>query len=100
MHEKYRDNPPLYNKKAALLKLLGHPQRLCILRSLCVEGSATVSDMQTCLEEKQAVVSQHLAKLRKAKLIKAQREGTSMRYSIYDEQTKKVLSGIMGCIFK
>ncbi|NLM06835.1 MAG: helix-turn-helix transcriptional regulator [Tissierellia bacterium] len=99
MHEKYKDNPPLYHKKATLLKLLGHPQRLCILRTLCSEGSATVTDMQTCLDEKQAVVSQHLAKLRKAKLIKAQREGTSMRYSIYDENTKKVLSGIINCIF-
>lgn len=99
MDEKFKDNPPLYRSKANMLKLLGHPQRLCIMRTLCSVPNSTVSEMQACLAEEQAVVSQHLAKLRKAKLIKATRKGTSMYYSIYDEQMRKYITKVINSVF-
>ncbi|MDO5096883.1 MAG: metalloregulator ArsR/SmtB family transcription factor [Peptostreptococcaceae bacterium] len=99
MRDKFKDNPTLYKRKAGVLKMLAHPQRLCILRGLCENEYAFVKDIQSCLNQEQAVVSQHLAKLREAGLIKAEREGTGMKYSIKDEQWKRYLSKIIDDVF-
>ncbi|MCG3181831.1 MAG: hypothetical protein BIFFINMI_04266 [Phycisphaerae bacterium] len=53
---------------AELLRLLGHPTRLALLAELA-KGPKCVSDMQGMLDVRQANVSQHLAILRRERIV-------------------------------
>lgn len=64
-----------------LLKALSHESRLLIL-CILVNGERTVSEIETILGIQQAVVSQHLARLRIEELVKTRREGRQVYYSI------------------
>ena len=87
----YRTDPELFIELADILKSLAHPQRLCIAKTLCVKEQSSVTDMQACLGGAQATVSQHLAKLKAAKIIKRKREGTTVFYSMYDEKMRRIV---------
>lgn len=95
----YRTNPELFIQKATILKALAHPQRLCIVQKLCQQDRLTVTDMQECLGEAQPTVSQHLSKLKAARIIIGKREGTNIYYSMYDEEMKRIIKGIVDEIF-
>ncbi len=95
----YRTEPDLFIEKANILKALAHPQRLCIVKTLCEKEHITVTNMQDCLGEAQSTVSQHLAKLKAARIIIGKREGTNIFYSIYDEEMKKKLQVILNEFF-
>lgn len=79
-------------EKASLLKLLAHPIRLCILRGLIRDGENNVSFMQDCLEVPQSTLSQHLSKLRLAGIVKNERRGTEIYYSLVDEEVKRIIN--------
>ena len=96
----FRTNPELFIEKSEILKALAHPQRLCIVKMLCEKESASVSDMQTCLDEAQPTVSQHLSKLKLARLIEGKRDGNSIYYSISDEETLKRIKSIIENLFE
>ena len=96
----YLSDPELFIEKANILKALGHPQRLCIVKTLCEKDRASVSDMQDCLGEVQSTVSQHLSKLRSAHIIAGKREGTNIYYSICDEEMRKKIRTIIGEFFE
>ena len=51
---------------AELLKALGHPVRLCIVKKLLEGGCCNVASMERCVDVTQSSVSQHLARLRAA----------------------------------
>jgi ArsR family transcriptional regulator, virulence genes transcriptional regulator len=64
-----------------LCKALGNPERIRLL--VCVgETEVTVSDLLKKCTLSQSALSQHLAKLRDAKILKVRRSGTHMYYSI------------------
>ena len=79
-------------EKASLLKLLAHPIRLCILRGLIRDGENNVSFMQDCLEVPQSTLSQHLSKLRLAGIVRNERRGTEIYYSLVDEEVKRIIN--------
>lgn len=95
----YRNEPDLFIEKANILKALGHPQRLCIVKMLCEKDQITVTDMQECLEEAQSTVSQHVSKLKSAGIISGRREGTSIFYSIRDAEIRKLVAMLIQDIF-
>ena len=95
----YRTDTELFMKKAELLKVLGHPQRLCIVKVLCEKKEVTVSDMQECLDEVQPMVSQHLSKLKAARIIEGRRVGTNIYYSICNEEMKLQVQRIINNLF-
>lgn len=72
------------------LKSLAHEARLVILCRL-TEGPATVSELERLIGIRQSAVSQQLARLRAEGLVEGQRDGRSIRYSIADERTARVV---------
>ncbi len=76
---------------ADLFKALGHPSRLCILYNLIEQKEGTVSEMQSCLNEPQSTVSQHVAKLRTLGIIRGDRNGTEINYKIVNEKVVEIL---------
>ena len=72
---------PLQIFKAEFFKTLGHPVRIRILESL-VSAERSVQELQSALDLEQPLVSQHLAVLRAKKIVRARKEGTTVRYMI------------------
>ena len=58
----------VWNEPARLLRVMAHPARLAILEALC-ERPRCVKDINSLLSMAQPHLSQHMAALRKAKLV-------------------------------
>ena len=79
---------------ADLLHAMGHPLRIAILRVLDA-GALTVGQIQARTGEPQALVSRHLAILRGAGLLRADRGDADARaifYSVSDPRVARILS--------
>jgi ArsR family transcriptional regulator len=86
-----RPRPPVYEIKANLFRVLGHPARVRILE-LLREGERSVGALQVELGLDSGGTSQHLAALRRIGLVVARREGTSVFYSVEDERVFDLLA--------
>jgi DNA-binding transcriptional ArsR family regulator len=77
-------NTDLYNlKKASLvLRSINHKLRQQMLRLIDQHGKMTVTGLYEKLGLDQSVASQHLAILRKAGLVKTERDGKFVYYSV------------------
>ena len=84
-----------YTELAELLKALAHPVRLCIVNGLLSSGGCNVSHIQQCLSLPQSTVSQQLAKLRAAGIIRGARNGLEVCYSVVDTTAIKVVRALL-----
>ena len=86
-------NRPLYEVKAGLFKGLAHPIRIRILEVLAAAPEVTVSELiaETTLEPSH--VSQHLAVLRRNRLVEAERRGSLVYYRLAYPQVADLLTG-------
>jgi DNA-binding transcriptional ArsR family regulator len=84
-----------YNETAEMLKVLAHPVGLCIVNGLLGKGECNVSHMQDCLGIPQSTLSQHLQRLRSAKLIEGKRNGLEINYSICDERVRELVKVLL-----
>lgn len=82
-----------YEGKAELLKAIAHPVRLCIVKGL-MNKECNVTHMQECLELPQSTVSQHLGILRSKGIIKGERSGLEITYSVVNEDVKKIINAL------
>ncbi|MEZ5246141.1 MAG: metalloregulator ArsR/SmtB family transcription factor [Acidimicrobiales bacterium] len=82
---------PIYDVKAQFFKTLGHPARIRILEILA-GGPRSVSELQPDVGLESSHLSQQLAVLRKAGVVRAKRQGSSMIYSVADPQVFELLS--------
>ncbi len=73
----------LYELQADVLKVLANPRRLAILHAL-TEGPREVGRLATEVGASQPNISQHLALLRAAGLVVAERHGREVRYGLVD----------------
>lgn len=75
---------PIETMKFAVkgISYIGHPLRLRIIEYLDVYGASSVSAIAKGIDEEQIVVSQSLKKLRDAELVKTQRKGIFIYYSL------------------
>lgn len=81
------------------LKAISHPHRLCIIKGL-IDNSCNVSKIQECLQLPQSTVSQHLARLKAAGIVKGDRNGLEIRYSVVDKEVMAITSIIFEDIDK
>lgn len=78
------DNSKL-SYSAELMRALAHPLRLRILEFIDNHGSTNVNRIYKTLSLEQSITSQHLRILKLAGVVRDQREGKFIRYSInYD----------------
>ena len=80
---------------AALLRSLANPIRLRIL-CLLVEGELAVGVIASRLRLREALVSQHLTRLRLEGILRFRRQGTSVLYSVASEPATAVLQTLYG----
>ena len=85
-----------YLEKAELLKALSHPVRLRIVRGLLKEGCRNVSCMEQHLEQSQSSISQHLAKLKAAGVVRARRSGNEVYYEAASPEVAELVAVLFG----
>ena len=73
-----------------LLKAMANEWRLMILCQLA-EGEKTVSELQSLLGLSQSALSQHLAVLRREKIVKARKHAQSVSYSLAGDDAPRVM---------
>jgi DNA-binding transcriptional ArsR family regulator len=71
----------IFRRQAELCKSLSDPKRLMILNGL-KDGPKSVSELAEIAGLKQSNASQHIGVLRRASVIKAQRDGNTVYYSL------------------
>jgi DNA-binding transcriptional ArsR family regulator len=91
----------LLNQKKLLLaanklKILAHPIRLEIIQFIGI-NSFSVTQIYHYLKIPQAIVSQHLALLRNHEILKTNRDGQSIFYSVNNPHFLKILDVISQC---
>ncbi|HEX9730097.1 MAG TPA: metalloregulator ArsR/SmtB family transcription factor [Gemmatimonadales bacterium] len=83
-------------RAADIIKMLGHPERLKIVEVL-EGGAATVSEIEQEVRLPQAIVSQHLARMRGAGIVAARRDGAFVHYRITEAKVHHILNCIRNC---
>lgn len=74
---------PIYELQAEVMKTLAHPRRLQILHRLAA-GPVEVGRLARDLDISQPNASQHLALMRTAGIVVAERDGRDVRYRLAD----------------
>ncbi|MFI9603275.1 MULTISPECIES: ArsR/SmtB family transcription factor [Streptomyces] len=92
---------PLYQLKAEFFKTLGHPARIRVLELLS-EREHAVAEMLPEVGIEPAHLSQQLAVLRRANLVRTRKEGSNVYYSLADQEVaelmrvaRSILSGVL-----
>ena len=73
-------NVPLYEAKAELFRTLGHPVRIRVLE-LLQDGARPVHELLAEIEVEASNLSQQLAVLRRAGLVRSSRDGAAVLYA-------------------
>jgi ArsR family transcriptional regulator, virulence genes transcriptional regulator len=76
---------------AGFLKHLANPRRLVILCEL-MQGERSVGELEAVVGLRQSALSQHLAKLRGAKLVRTRRQAQTILYSLAEPGIGRVIA--------
>ncbi len=90
-------SPGAVAKAADMLRILAHPARLRIIDLLHTAGELPVCDITDYLGIAQSATSQHLNHMRRTGLIKSDRRGKEVWYSMADQRPIALLNCICSC---
>lgn len=75
-----------------MMKACGHPLRLKILCAIQLGEETCVSQLWSCLEQSQPVVSQHLAVLKRRGIVSSEVQGNKRVYKICNPFVRTLVS--------
>ena len=81
---------PVYQAKAEFFKVLGHPARIRILEVLR-EGERSVGDLVPDVGIESSHLSQQLGILRRANIVQARKEGSTVIYRVANDALFELL---------
>jgi len=87
-----RSDRPLYEVKAGLFKGLSHPFRIRILELLADGEEHPVSELQQRIGLEASHLSQHLAVLRRHRLVESDRRASHVYYRITHPEVAELLA--------
>ena len=82
---------PVYEVKAEFFKTLSHPARIRVLEVLR-DGELPVSEIIPLVGLEPSHLSQQLAVLRRANIVRSRRDGSAVLYAVVDERIDELLS--------
>jgi DNA-binding transcriptional ArsR family regulator len=95
MHEQIPDfqmpTAEQVDRAAASLRLLADPTRIKLLWAL-LQGESSVACLAELIGAPPTAVSQHLAKLRLAGVVRGRRQGTFVYYTAADDHVRRLLA--------
>ncbi|MEJ7767230.1 MAG: metalloregulator ArsR/SmtB family transcription factor [Chitinophagaceae bacterium] len=77
-------------KSSLILRALNHKLRQHILKLLEEQSKLTVTEIYVQLRLEQSVASQHLAILRRAGIVKTEREGKFIYYGLHQQRIAEI----------
>src|ERR1700685_1777126 len=83
-----------FQSAVGMLKLLGDETRLRIIWAL-LDGEHSVNELAELVGAQAAGVSQHLAKLRLARLVRTRRAGTPVYYVADDAHVRRLVEEVL-----
>ena len=86
---------PDFDRMVEALRLMGHPLRLSILRTLA-KGEHAVGDIAEQTGQSLSLISQQLALLRKAGLVQTRREAKQVFYAMAGERVRAIAQSLKG----
>lgn len=86
-----QDQRPLYEVKANLFKGLAHPLRIRVLELLAAKPEVSVAELQRDTALEASHLSQHLAVLRRHRLVEAERRASHVYYRLADPTVAELL---------
>ncbi|PGO26277.1 transcriptional regulator [Bacillus cereus] len=89
-----KEKKEMYEEITEVLKVLAHPVRLSLVEIMITKGPTNVTTMYETLQMPQSTISQHLSKLRAAKIVTGTRKGLEIFYEVTDNRTKAILSSL------
>ncbi len=89
--------PEAIGQAAEMLRTLAHPDRLRIVDVLHAEEELPVCELTSYLGISQSATSQHLNHMRRVGLLKAERRGKAVWYSVADNRPIALLNCICNC---
>lgn len=81
-YKKSAERPTAFKKAAEAIRALDHPLRSQMIDFLTTNPNSAVTDIYIKLRLEQSVASQHLRILRDAGLVKSERFGKHIKYSV------------------
>lgn len=84
-----------YEEISEVLKVLSHPVRLSLVETMLTKGPTNVTTMYEKLGMPQSTISQHLAKLKAAKIVSGTRKGLEVYYEVVDNRAKTILLNLV-----
>jgi ArsR family transcriptional regulator len=87
-----RAQRPLYEVKAGLFKGLSHPFRIRILELLSASEELSVAELQAETGLEASHLSQHLAVLRRHRLVASERRASHVYYRLADPKVAELLA--------
>ncbi len=82
---------------ANILKTVAHPLRLGIVYLLKRHEHLSVSEICEIMESEQSLTSHHLQRMRLKGILKAKRDGKSIRYSLKEKDVSKIIDCLENC---
>lgn len=82
----------MLRKGALVIRAINHKLRYQIVQLIYKKGPIAVTDIYVKLRLEQSVASQHLAILRNAGIVKTEREGKQIFYSVNYEKLQDIQS--------
>ncbi|MGC7191072.1 ArsR/SmtB family transcription factor [Mycobacteroides abscessus] len=90
-----RERPPLGDEQVGLVvevfRMLADATRVRVLWTLTA-GELSVNELADSVGKPAPSVSQHLAKLRMARLVRTRRDGTTVYYSLENEHVEQLVT--------
>lgn len=83
--------PEFVDLAAEILLLLSDPTRIRIILTLDETGERSVGELAAAVGKNPSGVSQHLAKLRMARIVTTRPDGTKVLYRLADEHALRVI---------
>lgn len=87
-----RSERPLYEVKAGLFKGLAHPLRIRLLELLADGAEHSVAELQRSTDLEASHLSQHLAVLRRHRLVTSDRRASHVYYRLTQPEVAELLS--------
>lgn len=97
------ESPSLRNDKeklrriASLMKTIGHPTRLAIIDLLLEKGRLAVKEIHETVSISQSNASQHLKALENLDVLRSERDGKNIFYSLHRMPVKALLQCVNDC---
>ena len=80
--------------RAEILKILGHPERLKILRLLFTNGEMCIKELCEALGFTQQRVSRHIGIMKEIEIVKSRKKGTRSIHYIDSKFAKEIVSAV------